>query len=314
MADAAGVVRVNAKDFQEPLEKLANTLVQTLTREGQKHISGPATVPDDIAIMVRYSVSIYRLLFYLNADVRRQKDTDWNERYGVTAMQLVRSLIDCLYNITRILENPAEYGPAYRKSGLRKILEELNELAETYTGDVQWEAYVAERRKHVELLVRMSGYTVDEVMAQSYWQTLGSYLSTRKTGGVLDAHQQFFKRFTFFDWRQYSALSHGAYEAFAGTMGHLPLGAYYVTDLLPHDARSKIVDSYDMFLSTHVGRAALALLCIVTEIQAHAGFEGHKIDERIVDVWKALLPLFDARELYEGRYAKLMAESGIERS
>lgn len=101
-------VQVDAKDFQEPLEKLANTLVLTLTREGHKHISAPPDVPHDIAVMLRYSVSVYRLLFYLNADTRRRSDPDWNERYGVTGMQLVRSLIDCLYNITRILEKPAK--------------------------------------------------------------------------------------------------------------------------------------------------------------------------------------------------------------
>jgi hypothetical protein len=161
------------------------------------------------------------------------------------------------------------------------------------------------------MLVRMSGYTVNEVKAQSYWRTLGNYLSARKTGGVLDARQQFFRRFTFFDWRQYSALSHGAYEAFAGIMGHVPLGAYYLTDMLPHEDRPKIADSYDMFLSAHIGRAALALLCIVTEIQAHARFDGHRIDERIVSVWDALIPLFDAKELYDGRYAKLMTDCGI---
>jgi hypothetical protein len=133
--------RVNAKEFQEPLEKLGNTLVQTLMREGQKYISSPATVPDDIAMMLRYSVTVYRLLFYLNADERRQNDPYWREPYGVTAMQIVRSLIDCLYNITGILENPAENGPAYRKSGLRKILEELDEIAETYAGEEQWMAY-----------------------------------------------------------------------------------------------------------------------------------------------------------------------------
>jgi hypothetical protein len=116
------------------------------------------------------------------------------------------------------------------------------------------------------------------------------------------------------DWRQYSALSHGAYEAFAGIMGNLPLGAYYLTDLLPHEVRPKITDSYDIFLSTHIGRAALILLCIITEIQAHARFQGHKIDERIVNIWEALMSLYDAKELYDGHYAMLMADRGISKS
>jgi hypothetical protein len=45
--------------------------------------------------------------------------------YGIAAMPLVRSLIDCLYNVTAILQNPAEQGAAYRKSGIKRTLIDL---------------------------------------------------------------------------------------------------------------------------------------------------------------------------------------------
>ena len=110
-----------------------------------------------------------------------------------------------------------------------------------------------------------------------------------------------------------SALSHGAYEAFAGTLGYLPVGAYYVRDFMPHDVRPKVDESYDLLISTHIGRAATVSLCLITELQAYCGFDGANINERICRIWDALLPLFEAKELYDGRYSRLMADKGISR-
>ena len=304
-------VRVDAKTFQHTLGKLGEALVQQVFREGDTHAGLPRNVCDDIAMMLRYSLSVYHLLFYLNADVRRREDTDWRIDYGVTAMFLVRSLIDCLYNITAILDAPREAGPAYRKSGMQKILKDLDEDQAKYGGQPNWDAYITQRRKAVETLITMSGFTLAEVQAQHPWRTLGKYLSQLHPGGSLTPHQQFLKTFTHLGWRQYSALSHGAYEAFSGTMGHVPVGAYYVTNFLPHENRPKVEESYDISLSSHMARAATVLLSIVTELQAYCRFQGHQINERICEVWAALIPLFEAKELYDGRYEKLMAERGI---
>jgi hypothetical protein len=261
--------------------------------------------------MLRYSLSIYNLLFYLNADVRRQEDSNWQVRYGVSAMSLVRSLIDCLYNVTAILQNPAEAGPAYRKSGLKKVLKDLEEDHTRYAGQPKWELYVQQRRTAVEGLIAMSGFTVDEVMAAQAWPTLGAYIKPPKASVQPTPHQEFLKTFTYLGWRQYSALSHGSYEAFAGTLGSIPVGAYYVTDFLPHNDRPKVEESYDLFVSTHLGRAATVLLCLITEVQAYCKFDGANINVRICRIWAPLLSLFEANELYDGRYAKLMAEHGI---
>src|SRR5258707_13479380 len=114
--------RIDAGTFQEPLASLAQTMVQKVFREGIAQCGWPSCVSDDITMILRYSLSVYRLLFYLNADVRRKDDPDWHVEYGVTPIPLVRSLIDCLYNVTSILLNPAGKGPGYRKSGLRKGL------------------------------------------------------------------------------------------------------------------------------------------------------------------------------------------------
>ena len=43
-----------------------------------------------------------------------------------------RSLIDCLYNVVAILEDPVEKGPQYRKSGLKKTLDDIDEDLRRY--------------------------------------------------------------------------------------------------------------------------------------------------------------------------------------
>src|SRR5260370_35541373 len=240
MAETEEPIRVDAKTFQEPLRRLTEAMVQKVFREGGTQLSDPPYVAEDIAMMLRYSLSVYDLLFYLNADVRRNNDVDWSVRYGVTGMSLVRSLIDCLYNITSILENPAGKASEYRKSGLRKTLEDLNEDQYRYGGNPKWDEYINQRRGPVELLIRMSGFTLADVMKQPMWQTLSSYINTKGPGGTLTPHQKFLKTFTHMEWRQYSALSHGAYEAFIGTIGHVTAGENFVNGFLPHEPKPNV--------------------------------------------------------------------------
>jgi hypothetical protein len=94
----------------------------------------------------------------------------------------------------------------------------------------------------------------------------------------------------------------------------MPIGSYYVQDFLPHETRPKVDESYATFLSMHLGRAATVFLCIITEVQAYCRFDGAHINERICSIWAALVPLFEAKELYDGRYEKLMRDRAILRN
>src|SRR5260370_555610 len=176
-------------------------------------------------------------------------------------------MIDCMYNVTAILENPAERGPAYRKSGLKRRLRDIADDEEKYGGKEEWDAFNIKRREGLNLLIRACGFTDDEVMAAKGWPTLGKYIQGKVES--LTPHQRFLKTFTYLHWRQYSALSHGGLE---GYIGDPPLGAYFIIDTLPHDQRPKIEALYPIFISRHVGRAATVLLCLITEIQAQFRF------------------------------------------
>ena len=309
-----GVVRVDARTFQDTLGELAATMSQKVFREGRNHIPGPEYIAEDITTLIRYAAAVYNFLNYLNADERRKNDCWWFVRYGVTAMSLVRALIDCLYNVMSILENPTERAVTYRKSGLKKTLDDLDEDLERYGGNRAREEYIEQRRQAVELLVRASGFTVNEVRQlrkHELWPTFGTYVKNLQPGATRTETQEFLKAFTHMEWRQYSALSHGAYEAFIGTLGMVPVGAYYMNDFLPHEVRDRLDDTYDAFLGVHLGRSATVLLCLLTEVQAYCRFDGANIDERICRVWAALQALPTTKELYDGRYAGLMRDRGI---
>jgi hypothetical protein len=300
--------RINAKTFQEPLAKLAEVMAQKVRREGAVRLQAPDFVAEDLFTIIRQALATYHLLFYLNADERREQDCYWHTEYGVVTAPLVRSMIDCLYNITAILEDP-ERGVAYRKSGLKKRLTDIEEDEQNYGGKPEWDTYNANQKWALRNLIAGSRFTEDEVRQAKSWPTLGTYL--RGKAADLTPNQRFLKRFTHLQWRQYSALSHGAYE---GYIGELPAAAYFILDSFPHEMRPGIERMYLAFLTRHIGRAALILLCLVTELQMYFRFDGADINSRIMGVWDALTGLFEAKELYDERYATLMKEKGIVRS
>jgi hypothetical protein len=300
--------RIDAKTFQEPLAKLAEVIAQKVRREGAQNLHTPQFVAEDVFTMIRQALATYHLLFYLNADERREQDCYWNNSYGVVTAPLVRSMIDCLYNITAILEDP-ENGIAYRRSGLKKRLADIEEDEKNYGGKPDWDNYNKNNRWALRNLIVGSGFTEEEIRQAKSWPTLGVYLQCKPED--MTTNRQFLKTFTHMQWRQYSALAHCAYE---GYIGELPAGAFFILDALPHEMRPKVEQMYLAFLTRHLCRAALILLCLVTEIQVYCRFDGADINKRIMRMWGALMGLFEAKELYDERYQKLLTEKGIAQS
>jgi len=125
---------LDASIFQTQLGRLAEVLAQKLYREAPKMIPAPYFVAVDLFVLLRKAIYTYDLLFYLNADERQKGDCYWRSAYSITALPLVRGMIDCLYNITAILQDPAQNGPIFRKSGLQNLLRVLGEEENRYGG------------------------------------------------------------------------------------------------------------------------------------------------------------------------------------
>jgi hypothetical protein len=300
-----GEVHIDASTFQKPLQELAEVLSQKVKREAPKLLAAPSFVAFDLHVLIRQAQHTYDLLFYLNADERRETDCHWRQAYTIVALPLIRNMIDCLYNITAILQDPDQNGPRFRKSGYKNLLDGLDKDQARYGGKPEWDEWIAKGREQLDFDVRCQGLTVANVIVEKEWPTLGRYINTPRKGGTFTPHQEFLKTLVHGPWREYSAMAHGASD------GLLRTAVFYVTDSLPHEERPKLDDGHLRLLSSHIAQAAAILLCIVTELQAHFHFDGANIDERIHKMWSTLMPTFVVKELYTERYEKLMKDKNI---
>ena len=297
---------LDASTFQKPLDQLAEVLAQNVKREAPALLRAPDFVAVDLHVLIRQAMYTYDLLFYLNADERRETDCYWRIGYSIVTLPLIRNMIDCLYNITAILQNPRVNGAWFRKSGFRKALAAFDEDEAKYGGRPEWDEWISKGRKGLDFQIRVNGLAMSDVLAQAPWPTLGKYISDKQPGGTTTPHQDFLRTLTYGKWREYSAMSHGAFE------GLLRVAMYYISDSMPHEVRPDIEAVHPRVLYLHIARAAAILLCIITELQAHFHFDGANIDERIHKMWNALMPVFEVKELYNERYSQLMRDKRIE--
>ena len=210
---------INARDFQHPLEELTNTIAYKVQREGGQKGLNPDFVSTDLYYQLRIAHQIYSLFFFLNADKRRKEDCDWRVAYGAVGLPLVRTMIDCLYNVTAILQDPPYYGRWFRQSGYRYFLEALDEDEKRYGGQPRWDRYVKKYRDMAHFDMRLNGFDTTEVQGAEKWLTLSSYVRDTKHN-FQPEHQAFLKALTLGFWKEYSAISHATFN------GVLPIAIF----------------------------------------------------------------------------------------
>jgi hypothetical protein len=294
---------INARTFQAQLATLADTLAFKVEREASKTMK-PVFAAVDIFVMLRQSLSIYNLIFFVNADETR-KSGSWRVGYSVAILPLIRCMIDCLYNVTVILAYPAE-AFHFREIGYKWALQGLDDDAARYGGDPTWDDYIARLRNGIQYGMGLDGITPEEVNAATIWPTLSRYL--KPDGKPLTQHQEFLKKLTFGFWQEYSGMAHATFN------GLMPIAMFYTPDKIQHEDRDRFYNvNVEQMIATHVVRAAGVLLCMLTEVQAHFRFDGARINVRLHEVWDALLTVPEIKELYDGRYAEVMREKNITR-
>jgi hypothetical protein len=162
---------LDATKFQTQLGELTTTVALKVQREGLPAIRSVMAV-EDIYVLVRQAQRTCALFFYLNADENRA-GPHWNAIYTIVALPLIRSMIDCLYNITVMLEFPNTKPAQFRRSGYRMAFEALEEDRAKYGGnsDPRWSQWLAGRQNSLDFTMRANGFKLAEVMAEKRWPT-----------------------------------------------------------------------------------------------------------------------------------------------
>lgn len=295
---------LNAKTFQHKLEELPNTIACKVQREGETKGLTPGFVSMDIYFQIRLANQIYNLFFYLNADQRRREDCDWKVAYSAAILPLIRTMIDCLFNVTAILQDPPYFGRWFRQSGYRYFLEALDQDEARYAGQPRWDEYIGKYRGKAQFEIRRDGFDEPGVRAAEKWLTLSRYVDDTKHG-FPTRHQNFLKTLTLGFWKEYSGISHATFN------GLLPIALFLSPKDLPHKHRPSVDSATDGMISLHIARVAAILLCMLTEVQVSCGFDGTRINHRLHELWNILIVVPEIKELYDERYSQLMKERGI---
>ena len=205
---------IDASTFQQLGLDLIETIAQKVKREGPRFPlipSPPAYFFDDILVTLRQSKDVAGLLCWINADSGHGDGFDRTKGYALQALQLIRALIDRLYNICALLEEPAVQAPVFRKDGYRQAMASLEEDKARY-GDLtntEWPAHLKQIESMLDESMHRDGINLHDPGSQS-WPTLSAFLKTdlgKRNRG------QFLSRFVKGFWNDYSSLSHGTFQA-----------------------------------------------------------------------------------------------------
>lgn len=289
---------IDASSFQSHVETLAITLTHKVEREGVLRLPSPNYAVTDLGVLLRQATYTYDLIFFLHCDEIRS-NSGYRLGYSFASLPLIRTMIDCLYNITAILDDPITRAPQFRKSGYRQLLQELDEEERLRGDEDEWREYLLKRREHLALDMRSVELTEEDVRLQPLWPTLSTYIRSAKNR-ALTPHQAFLKLLTFGYWAEYSSISHATFQ------GLKQVAPYFLKDRTPHEHRDLLEERGAKLSTKHLGRSAGLLLCIVSELQAYFHFRDANIDARLSAAWEAMMVFPEVGDLFKARYCSLL--------
>jgi hypothetical protein len=287
---------IDAGTFVPQIARLAETLRNKVEREGPSILPYP-NLTTDVAVILRQLTWTYNLLCWINADDVRHGMVGYQDAYTFVSLPLVRTIIDGFYNCTSLLDDPSR-ARIFRIGGFFRLRQGLREDEERYKGEPAWQEDFRNRRHLLQ-----TGLAQDHLVEadlddkKNKWPLLGTYLDQKPD----TPHKQLLRRVSLGFWRDYSSISHASYD------GLVQLFPFIARDRIPHEMRTPEFDNYrHRHFFMHFARAAVLLLCLLTEIQHYFKFDGANIDDRLREIWAAMLSSFEARELYNYRYGAIL--------
>jgi hypothetical protein len=184
---------------------------------------------------------------------------DWRVANSAVILPLVRTLIDCFYNISVIFQNPGEVGYLFRASGYRRTLESLDADERRYgvIPDGKTTSFSAANSSTSTCVRTGSRKWRSESKALANFQ----WLSRARERRASNATPTFLKEFTYGFWQEYSAISHATFQ------GLLPITLFLAPKDLPHEDGVKIEPASEQMIGIPIARVTGVLARTLTEIQ-----------------------------------------------
>jgi hypothetical protein len=291
---------LDAGTFAEPLASVTRIITNKVERDGPK-VCPNSTITIDTSVILRQLHETYNLICWVNCDEFRFGSVGYRTPYSFVVLPLVRTMVDGFYNATALLDDPTR-ARKFRISGYFRKREALQADEARYGNDPQWQADFSHRRTVIAECMRVEQIAVTDLENKgNRWPLLGEYLRVTRTDPDTP-HKQLLRHLTLGFWKEYSAISHASFDALAD------LYPFIATDSLAHEMREQVQATALRHITMHIGRAGGLLLCLLTELQHFYKFDDFDIDKRLRQVWTAMIPLYEVRELYDFRYNSLLRE------
>jgi hypothetical protein len=291
---------LDAGTFEKPLADVTRIITNKVERDGPT-VCQNSTITIDTSVILRQLYETYNLICWVNCDDFRFGSVGYRTPYSFVILPLVRTMIDGFYNATALLDDPAR-ARRFRISGYFRKREALQADEARYGDDPQWQADFSHRRTAIAEGMRaeqIANADLDD--KRNRWPLLGEYLRVTRTDPDTP-HKQLLRHLTLGFWKEYSAISHASFDAL------VDLYPFIATDRLAHEKRDQVQTAALRHITMHIGRVGGLLLCLLTELQHFYKFDDFDIDKRLRQVWAAMIPLYEVRELYDFRYNSLLRE------
>lgn len=273
--------------INQPLEQIYNRVISRLDKENRE--------PKNFYFILK---GLLTTAFQSYKAIRKLIATD--PKYPAQAHILGRSLIDTLFTIVALTENPLENSKKYEKAGYRIQYKEYERYKMRYGSDPNWQDWLKENEKFLASLAHMIDLSEEEknnpVNTIKYWPNPHRLLKTSQSANPIISLSsdklKFLNQVIKWNYGQLSDWSHMGWGGMAiGIFATKPEFQWH-TGKLESDA---------------VYNGILFLLMILSEIEACCNYSEV---QNLRYAWTILNSYYEeAKEYYNLRYDNLLVES-----
>lgn len=266
------------KLVNQPLEEVTNKMILLLKNERRK----PTNFYFLLWGLLTASSQTYHAIRKLVA-----KDP----KYPTQAYVLGRPLIDTLFTVVALIEEPMCHSRKYELAGYKVEWEKYDRQLERYGDEPQWKSYLEEKKKYLNESAKLYVLSKDEKQNPAkhiaFWPIPSQMLKSNMIS--TEESRVFLKEV--YDWR-YRQISEWGHHAWGG----MALGVFQtVPEHQWHPGKLE---------SDAVYTGILFLLMILSEIEASCGY---RAKQQLRYVWTILSNHFDeAAHYYDLRYQALL--------
>ena len=289
--------KLDFKIIERPIDTLLAAAANKIERACPVELSRVPWAQPLFLVAVRVATVTYRTVRLICANAPNTQASP--VEYSISVPPLNRSLLDTIFTLMFILEDPDQRCAWYFKAGWRESRLNYEKHLATYGDSPDWQSWLTVVRDHVQKGKIFFGITADQEANPSAirsWPNPGAMKSYGlKKDDALTAGRKFMNYLDDWYYKELSVQSHLSAFGFETRGGILIKG-------LPPDEDT--AGELQRFRSIQVSKSVTLTMIFLSELELdlHLGFQ-----ERIKYIWTILAAhALEAKEIYELRYASAL--------